>query len=115
MLNYFYIYSNLALTYISDMLQIFDNDYVTMTPFSRSFKYIFYKLDSEHTSSSAYWISETPLNQLPAYINIVYIDDISLWYKGFARSRGGHTFTLKIVEHFLFPFRTGHIDTLIYD
>ena len=41
MLNYFYIYSNLALTYISDMLQIFDNDYVTLTPFSRSFKYIF--------------------------------------------------------------------------
>ena len=29
MFNYFYIYSNLALTYISDMLQIFDNDYVT--------------------------------------------------------------------------------------
>ena len=54
MLTYFYIYSNLALTYISDMLQIFDNDYVTLTPFSRSFKYIFSKLDSDHTSSSAY-------------------------------------------------------------
>ena len=54
MLNYFYIYSNLALTYISDMLQIFDNDYVIVTPFSRSFKYIFSKLDSGHISSSAY-------------------------------------------------------------
>ena len=43
MLNYFYIYSNLALNYISDMLQIFDNDYVTLTPFSRSFKYIFFQ------------------------------------------------------------------------
>ena len=41
MLNYFYIYSNLALSYISDMLQIFDNDCVTLTPFSMSFKYIF--------------------------------------------------------------------------
>ena len=54
MLNYFYIYSNLALTYISDMLQIFDNDYVTLTPFSRSFKDIFSKLDSDHTTSVAY-------------------------------------------------------------
>ena len=39
--KHFYIYSNLALTYISDMLQIFDNDYVTLTPFSRPVKYIF--------------------------------------------------------------------------
>ena len=54
MLNYFYIYSNLALTYISEMLQIFDNDYMTLTPFSRSFKYIVFKLDSDHTASSAY-------------------------------------------------------------
>ena len=43
MLNYFYIYSNIALTYISHMLQIFDNDYVTLTPFSRSFKFIFFQ------------------------------------------------------------------------
>ena len=28
---------------------------------------------------------------------------------------GGHTSILKIVEHLLFPFLTGHIDTLIYD
>ena len=62
MLNYFYIYSNLALTDISDKLQIFDNDYVTLTPFSRSFKYIFSKLDSDHTSSSAYWISSPSLS-----------------------------------------------------
>ena len=61
MFNYFYIYTNLALIYISDMLQIFDNDYVTLTPFSRSFKYIFSKLDSDHMSSSAYWISFPPL------------------------------------------------------
>ena len=71
MLNYFYIYSNLSLTYISDMLQIFDNDYVTLTPFSKSFKYIS-KLDSDYTSSSAYWITPTPtLTQLPAYIYCV--------------------------------------------
>ena len=43
MLNYLNIYSNLAFTYISDMLQIFDNDYVTLTPFSRSYKYIFFQ------------------------------------------------------------------------
>ena len=54
MLNYFYIYSSLAPTYINDMLQIFDNDFVTLTPFSRSFKYMFSKLDSDHTSSLAY-------------------------------------------------------------
>ena len=60
MLNYFYIYSNLSLTYISDILQIFDNDYVTLIAFSRSFKYIFSKLDSDHTASSAYWISVPP-------------------------------------------------------
>ena len=35
------IYSNLALTYISDILQTFDNDYMILTPFSWSFKYIF--------------------------------------------------------------------------
>ena len=52
--KHFYIYSNLALTYISDMLQIFNNDYMALAPFSRSFKYIFSKLDSDHTSSSAY-------------------------------------------------------------
>ena len=46
------IYSNLALTYISDMLQTFDSDYMTLTPFSRSFKYIFSYLDSDHTSSA---------------------------------------------------------------
>ena len=73
MLNYFYIYSNLALTYIRDMLQIFDSVYVTLNPFSRSFKYMFSKLDSDHISSSAYWISPPPhapphLTQLPAYI-----------------------------------------------
>ena len=45
---YLYIYSNLALTCISDMLQTFDNDHVTLTPFSRAFKYIFSKLDSDH-------------------------------------------------------------------
>ena len=32
MLNYFYIYSNLALTYTSDMLQIFDNDCLDFEP-----------------------------------------------------------------------------------
>ena len=30
MLNYFYIYSNIALTYISDMQQMFENDYVNL-------------------------------------------------------------------------------------
>ena len=30
MLNYFYIYSNIALTYISDMLQMFENDFVNL-------------------------------------------------------------------------------------
>ena len=65
-------------------MQIADNDYVTFTPFSKSFEYIFSILDSEHTSSSAYWISpppplppplpaadpppHAPLAQLPAYI-----------------------------------------------
>ena len=29
----FYIYSNLALTYINDMMQIFENDWVILTPF----------------------------------------------------------------------------------
>ena len=71
MLNHFYIYSNLAPTYISDMLQIFDNGYVILTRFSRSFKYIFSKLDSDHPSTSAYWISFHPLTQLPAYIYCV--------------------------------------------
>ena len=54
MLNGFYIYSNIALNYIGNMLQIFDNNYVTLAPLSRSFKYIFSKLDSDNTSSSAY-------------------------------------------------------------
>ena len=71
-LNCFFIYSNLTLTYISDMLQIFDNDYVTLILFARSFKYIFSKLDSDHTSSSAYWISFPLLTQLPAYIHCVH-------------------------------------------
>ena len=79
MLTYFYIYSNLALTYIS-MLQIFDNDYVTLTLFSRSFKYIFSKLESDHTSSSAYWISFPPNPPRPSFplTYIVLIDNISL-------------------------------------
>ena len=46
MLNYFCIYSNLALTYVSDMLQIFDTDYATLIPCSRSFKYIFFQTGS---------------------------------------------------------------------
>ena len=46
-----FILNNFELTYISNMLQIFDNDYVTLTIFSRSFKYIFSELDSDHTFS----------------------------------------------------------------
>ena len=38
---YFHIYSNLELTYISDMMQIFGNGYVPLTIFSVSFEYIF--------------------------------------------------------------------------
>ena len=66
--TYIIMFDHQWFTYKSDMLQIFDNDYVTLTSFSRSFKYIFSKLDSDHTSSSAYWISfpPTPLTQLPA-------------------------------------------------
>ena len=71
MLNYFCIYSNLALTYISNMLQIFDNEYVTLTPFQGHLSIFFSKLDSDHTSSAS-WILFPPLTQLPAYIYCVY-------------------------------------------
>ena len=48
------IYRNLALTYTSDMMQIFDNNYVTLSPFSRSFEYLIFTLGSEHASFSAH-------------------------------------------------------------
>ena len=69
MLKYFYIYSNLALTYTNDMLQIADNDYVTLTPFSRSFTYIF---QTEFWSHLFGLVNiALPLTQLPVYIYCV--------------------------------------------
>ena len=37
-----------------EVMQIFDTAYVSLTPFSRSFEYIFSILDSDDASSSAY-------------------------------------------------------------
>ena len=69
-------------------MQNCDNAYVTLTPFARSFEYNFSILDSDHASSSAYWISFPHWPSFPLTY-IVSTDNIYLWYKGSAGSRGG--------------------------
>ena len=98
MLEIFYLYSYLALIYISDMMQTIDDDYVTLISFSRSFEYIISDMmqinDDDYVTLISfsrsfeyifqYWILAThllrlthppprppPLDQLPAYIYCV--------------------------------------------
>ena len=49
-----FLHSNLALTYNSDMMQIFDNDYATLAPMFNVMQVYFSILDSDHASSLVY-------------------------------------------------------------
>ena len=73
MLNYFYIYSNFALTYITDMLQIFDNDYVILTHFQGHLSIFFpnWILSTHLLRFTEYRPTPPSLTQLPDYIYCV--------------------------------------------
>ena len=94
------------------MMQIFDDDYVTLIPFSRSFEYIFpHCILAIHLQLTEYCSST--LTQLPTYIYCVngqYVYAI----KDLPSQGGEHTFILKIMKHLIFPFLTGYVDASIY-